>query len=274
MSGIDPCNIIGEVLGEPANQMRNPVNADYQCPFMNSRCKKSSQRIEGPYPVCSIFKTKVNAVENLIAVCPKRFLETTFIQDIVDHCWTGSKPKNFDFVHEVKMGNVGVVDVVVAELDATKSQVLNFVSVELQAIDITGTYEPAYSALLNGSSLSEKTTYGFNWANVRKRYITQLVSKGFYHHQWGTRIASVLQDHVFNYFQKQLQFDELEPSKSDIVFLVYKYTKSEVDGEFKYRLELDRVVGTSHSSLMMRALYSQPPPKEDFCNRILDKMNK
>ena len=30
----DPLTIIAEVLGEPADQMRNPVNAGYQCPFI------------------------------------------------------------------------------------------------------------------------------------------------------------------------------------------------------------------------------------------------
>ncbi len=37
---IDPTSIIIEILGEPSAEMRNPVNADYECPFINSRCVK------------------------------------------------------------------------------------------------------------------------------------------------------------------------------------------------------------------------------------------
>lgn len=272
MRGIDPCVIVGEILGQPSRDVGDLAKSSYQCPFMCSTCKKSSQKMVGPYPVCSIFKSGSGTVQDLIAVCPKRFLNTTFVSDIVKHCWSGIAPKNLQVAYEVKMGDVGTVDAVVADIDTSRNSVCQFVSVELQAVDITGSYFPAYSALLSNTSLENKPNYGFNWANVRKRYITQLVSKGFYHQQWGTRIASVVQDHIFNYFQSRLKFDELAPSKADIVFFVYKYQESRVGQTISYDFVLDKVVGTSHSSLMMRALYSETPPKSEFCDRIIQKV--
>lgn len=272
MAEIDPCSIVGEVLGKPASEGANPANAQYICPFINARCTKRSQRFVGSFPVCSIYRGS-QCTENLVCVCPKRFMATSFLQDVVEHCWTGTRPENLEYVPEVKMGGIGTVDYVIADLDNNRAVVNNFVSVELQAIDITGSYEPAYRALLDGKNLAEKPIYGFNWANVRKRYIAQLISKGFFHQQWGSKIVSVVQDHVFNYFGDKLGFDEIAVGRADIVFLVYRYERSEPSGE-RHNLVLDRVFGTSHSSLMMRSLYSQTPPRDEFCKRILARANR
>lgn len=38
------------------------------------------------------------------------------------------------------------------------------------------------------------------------------------------------------------------------------------------KLELDRVVGTSHNSLMMAQLYRKVPDKSEFCQKIIDKL--
>ncbi|MBX3176123.1 MAG: hypothetical protein KF886_02060 [Candidatus Hydrogenedentes bacterium] len=268
MPEVDPRDIIGEVLGVPPDGELLRESGGFQCPFTQSRCTKRSQRSKQPFPVCSVYRT-ARSIENLVAVCPKRLLASNFAFDIVEHCWSGAMPAKVEVVHEVKMADVGTVDAVVAEMSEDRNSVLNFVSVELQAVDITGSYSSAYDALASGTPLEKRPVYGFNWANVKKRYITQLVSKGFYHQQWQTRIASVLQDHVFNYFTEKLRFDEISPSRADIVFLVYKYAAAP-NGH--YNLSLDRVVGTSHSSLMMQALYSQTPPKSDFCRRIVEKL--
>jgi hypothetical protein len=201
MQSINPCHIIGEILGEPAHLMRNPVNAEYQCPFINSECTKRSQRFSGPYPVCSIYRSTKGITPpvagDLIAVCPKRFMQSSFIQDAVKYCWADKTISSLEFVHEIKMDELGTVDFVIADVDKEKHEIIDFISLELQAVDITGSYEPAYSALLNNEVMKKRPVYGFNWANVRKRYITQLIGKGFFHNQWGTSIVSVLQNHVF-----------------------------------------------------------------------------
>ena len=64
---VDPITIIGEILGEPAESMRNPVNAGYLCPYINSVCTKSGHHSEGPYPVCSIWRGEKKP--RLVSVC-------------------------------------------------------------------------------------------------------------------------------------------------------------------------------------------------------------
>ena len=266
-----PERIIGEVLGEPAAHQRSPVNAGYLCPFINSECTKRGHRLEGPYPVCSVWHSVKSP--RLMATCPQRFYQVDLVQDVVAHCWPGLAPENPRFAHEVYMEKFGTVDLVIADLDAEARQVNEFVSVELQAVDLGGTVEPAYSALLNHEPIVE-TTYGVNWANVRKRYMDQLVTKSFYHNRWGTRIVAVMQTPLYDYLRRHIQFDELATGPGavvDVFFLLYDYVEGWGEKE-GHTLVFDRVVGTSHSSLMMHTLYQNPPAKEVFAARILERL--
>jgi len=187
--------------------MRNPVNADYQCPFINSQCVKRAHKTGGPYPVCSVYWGK--SKKHPICVCPKRFYGVDFLNDIVAQCWKGPPPRNPQFAHEVKMAQFGTVDFVIADVDEKNATVRNFVSVELQAVDQTGSVDMAYHSILTNKELECRPSYGFNWANVRKRYIDQIITKGFFHHHWSTRIISVIQTPLYEKFREDLEFDEL-----------------------------------------------------------------
>jgi hypothetical protein len=86
----------------------------------------------------------------------------------------------------------------------------------------------------------------------------------------------VLQTELYESFRKFIQFDELEPKAgtANIVFMLYRYVPAPDKGDGAHRLVLDRVVGTSHNSLMMGSLYQRPPPKERFCERILATIDR
>lgn len=151
--------------------------------------------------------------------------------------------------------------------------VRQFVSVEMQAVDITGTVEPAYQAILNSlPSVPQRFSYGINWANVRKRYVSQLITKGFYHHHWGSRIIAVLQKATYDSIRTYISFDELPPDAggNTIIFMLYEYAKDPNSGE--YTLQLEKVVGTSHNSLMMASMYQTIPERQEFCKRIISRM--
>lgn len=274
---IEPERVIAEVLGEPAAEMRNPVRADFQCPFIHSTCTKTSHRIAGPFPVCTVFSRPTRANRSVlkpVCVCPKRLYGADLVRDIVEHCWPdGDPPLNPRVAYEVKMASFGNVDMVVADIDRVTGQVRNFVSVELQAVDITGSYEPAYQALTKDDPLVQ-VSYGFNWKNVQKRFVFQLINKGFYHHIWQTRIVAVVQTPLYERLHSAMQFDELPPDRggNTVVFMLYDYFP-DPNRPGASVLKLDRVVGTSHNSLMTSSLYGQVPPKEEFHQRILSNLS-
>ncbi len=266
----DSFDIICEILGQPARDMNNPVNEDYLCPFRNSVCTKRSHRINGPFPVCSVFrKRRTDKQPTPVAVCPRRLYAADIYNDVITTCWPGEKPVNPIVVHEIKMGNVGNVDMVIADLTDDRKGIKNFVSIELQAVDITGSYEPAYSAIVLDKELTTKPTYNFNYKNVEKRFIAQLINKGFYHHHWGTKIIAVVQDVIYENLKNSIDFPEVSLDRSNVVFMQYSMVLTDTFNGPRYEMKLKDVVGTTHNELMMSSLYQQAPPKKEFCDRIM-----
>lgn len=269
----DPETIIGEVLGRRAKKGDNPAAEEFRCPFIGSRCPKRSTNLpDQPYPVCTLWrnrKERRDPREDLIFVCPKRFYAVDFLKDVVTHCWPGEKPQNPLVAPEVKMAGFGNVDFVIADVAEDKT-VGRFLSVELQAIDITGSVFPAYSALLEARSLTKRPTFGLNWDNVYKRYITQLIRKGYFHHHWKSKIVAVIPDQVYRYIIERADFmrsSDVMNSNVNVIFMTY-CLEHDPDRPGEYRPSLVTVEGTSHSSLQNAILYKEPPPRADFCAQI------
>jgi hypothetical protein len=265
----NPENAIGEVLGLPARKGMDPADAGFRCPFLKRTCIKRSTALPGQqYPVCSIRTLR----EGLVCVCPKRFYAVDFLHEVIKHCWPGKKPPaNPKFAPEVKMKGFGNVDFVIADI-SLDGNIQQFLSVELQAIDITGSVMTAYSGLLKSEDLDRKPTYGLNWDNVYKRFVTQLIRKGYFHHHWGTKIVAVVQDVVYQYICKRFEFmrsSDVRGATTNIIFMAYRY-----DTGGKPRLVLDSVEGTSHSNLQQAVLYKEAPSRAAFCDQIKRSLNR
>jgi hypothetical protein len=69
------------------------------------------------------------------------------------------------------------VDWILARLDSS-GHLDEFVAVEVQSIDTTGNYQDARRGLLDPSRSIRSATAGFNWENVNKRILPQLIYKG------------------------------------------------------------------------------------------------
>ncbi len=262
--------------------MRDPAGAGYRCPFTEETCVKyfASKKKES-VPVCSVWKWGGKVKEGkperaqLVCVCPKRFREINILADVIKHCWSGPAPKNPALVREIKMGQkkdtIGNVDFVVADL-SDDGKVKEFISVELQAVDTTGSYVTAYAAHLKSELMAKRSGFGFNMANVYKRFVTQLIAKGYYHHHWKTKVVAVVQDVVFDDIYQRGKFQiSADARDSNIVFMVYKFVPDvKKPGHFVF--ELDRVVGTHHTNLQNAVLYKTPPSRQEFCEKIQSKL--
>jgi len=69
------------------------------------------------------------------------------------------------------------VDWVLAHLSA-EGDLINFVAVEVQSIDTTGNYREERETYLKEEAFAGKSTAGFNWENVNKRILPQIIYKG------------------------------------------------------------------------------------------------
>lgn len=276
----NPETIIGEVLGERALKGADPAAKAFQCPYINSPCTKRSQNLADnqPYPVCTIWKGNPAAPapgKDLICVCPKRFHAINFLSDVIEHCWPGPAPSNPRIASEVKMKGFGNVDFVIADVGAD-NQIGQFLSVELQAIDITGSVFPAYQALRAGNDLERRPTYGLNWDNVYKRYITQLIRKGYFHHHWKTKIVAVIQEQIYRNIVERAAFMRTTDVKGDdvnIIFMTYRFDH-DPERPGQYHPVLTTVEGTSHASLSQAILYKEAPTRDAFCGRISASMKR
>ena len=265
----DPTEVLGEILGRPAAKGFDPAAHDFICPFIGSKCTKRSASLGSePYPVCSI-RRNIGGAPARICVCPKRFYSIDLLTDIVGNCWPGEPPANPTIAREVKMTGFGNVDFVIADI-GQEGAITEFLSVELQAIDITGSVMPAYQALRADRIAERRPSYGLNWGNVYKRYITQLIRKGYFHHHWGTKIVAVMQDVVYDYICNWAEFmrsDDVKDSAVNIIFMAYRY-ENDPDNAGAQRLVLDTVEGTSHANLQQAVLYKEAPSRDAFCEQI------
>lgn len=273
----NPENAIGELLGRKAHKGFDPAASNYECPFIKSPCLKRSQQLANnePYPVCSLWKYKkpadgpLVAADDLVFVCPKRFYAVDFLTEVIKHCWPGEKPKNPRVAPEVKMAGFGNVDFVIADVK-DDGEIDQFLSVELQAIDITGSAFPAYQAMRAGQDLDKRPTYNFNWDNVYKRYITQLIRKGYFHHHWKSKIVAVIPEQVYQYIIGRADFmrsPDVRSPTTNIIFMTYRLEDDPTrPGEF--RPHIVTIEGTSHSNLQSAIMYHDAPQKEAFAARI------
>ena len=275
----DPAQAIAEVLGETAKPRIDPAERDFECPHIGLRCPKRSTNLgPEPYPVCALWKggeTPRIAERDLICVCPKRFYQVDWLDAVIEHCWPFDPPANPVVASEVKMKGFGNVDFVVADR-LPDGDIGNFLSVELQAIDITGSVYPAYTALREGRLLDRRPTYGFNWDNVYKRYITQLIRKGYFHHHWGTKIVAVIQDQIYQSVIDKADFmrsPDIANPTVNIIFMTYVF-EDDPDRPGQFRPRLKRVEGTSHANLQAAILYTEAPSKEVFKRRVGEALER
>ncbi len=192
----------------------------------------------------------------------------------MDLVWPGKPYDELSVSNEVTMRGFGRVDHVISEI--RDGEIDKFVSVELQSIDFNGSVWPVYDAMRNGEIVDKRPSAGPNWKNVSKRYINQLISKGFFHHHWGTKIYAAIQDKVYDYFRKDADFptfsDHTDP-RLNVVFLIYELRDDPV-GKHRGVISLKKVEATHHSNLQNAVLYKSTPEKSAFERAILGSLNR
>lgn len=170
------------------------------CPFIKNECQKtlSDNSISG---ACTLQPKKGSPV----ICCPNRLYANDYesLKNIAKavfgnncdlypgHKIQSVKPKpnrcriavfGKRWGKELRLPNRGrsggyFVDWVLAKLDDT-GNLKEFVAVEVQSIDTTGNYQKERNAYLRGEIFNDWSTAGFNWENVNKRILPQLIYKG------------------------------------------------------------------------------------------------
>ncbi len=219
------------------------------CPFIEKACTKTNHDQTITYGTCSVTSPYGDCI-----ICPNRMYESRYasLRRVVHDAFGDG----FEFLtyeeyiprrnevaecivalgqtsgREVKLGTSLSMDWVLAKVD--NGELIEYVGIEVQSIDITGNYRDnwyAYKNLTSSDTLIPKSGHGMNWANVHKRLIPQLIRKGLIYSR-STLVKSglyfLLPDIVYRKFENVIGTDiPLVNTNAPDVLTVHTYSLSE-----------------------------------------------
>lgn len=166
------------------------------CPFLKDKCTKQF-RDAAKSGACTV----AQKTSGPVICCPNRLYGNgyRFLKDISNKAFGGDYPlvsgnemntrerecvavfgKRWGKELRLpKRGGKGAyfVDWILAKVNAGRG-LEEFVAIEVQSIDTTGSYRSERDAYINGGEFEGSSNAGLNWENVNKRILPQLIYKG------------------------------------------------------------------------------------------------
>jgi Restriction endonuclease NotI len=243
---------LGEVFGFPIDNKTARAKRyrdNKLCPYNNivSNCTKNS--IEFPLGVCSL-----NHKGKQVIISPIRFREDwTIISDAANFIF--DKKATWTHVGEVRLKDkhgksAGNIDYVLVSYD-NKGRVVDFGSLEVQAVYISGNLTGPFTAYLENPSAAFSWTQAFKYpkpdylSSSRKRLIPQIIAKGSILKQWNKKQVVALQTSFYNTLPALPEFDK---SESDFAFFLYDLMPDKITKILS--LKLQRIVYTKFASAL------------------------
>ena len=204
-----------ELFGKPTE--KKGVNwpkivAEQHCIYANKRCYKVRKSDpETSIGTCTVLYGKQ---PEPIIICPTRLIERGQIFTDCFHLLTTHEPGNeLHIVPEVSIPG-GSVDYFLVSVKNDK--VKDFVGIELQTLDTTGTVWPERQRLLkelgiprNDDAESSDKPYGMNWKMTAKTILVQMHHKVQTFEHVHKKLVLVIQDKLLAYMSREFKFDHL-----------------------------------------------------------------
>jgi hypothetical protein len=266
---------LGEVFGFPINNESDRAKRyrdNKLCPYNNiiSNCTKNS--IEFPLGVCSLYHK-----DKQVIICPIRFREDwTIISDAANFIFDSKA--TWTHVGEVRLKDkhgksAGNIDYVLVSYD-DKGRVLDFGSLEVQAVYISGNLTGPFTAYLENPSPDFSWTQAFKYpkpdylSSSRKRLIPQIIAKGSILKQWNKKQVVALQTSFYNTLPTLPEFDQAE---SDFAFFLYDL---EPDNKTKVlSLKLQRVIYTKFENALEQIAKFEAGSISQFTEMLQKKLD-
>ena len=210
------------------------------CPYLDRKCiKVRKSQPEVSIGSCSVLYGKG---KRPIIICPFRLLERRQVFIDCLHLLTVHEPGNeLHIVPEVSIPG-GSVDYFLTSVRDGK--VKDFVGVELQTLDTTGTVWPARQKYLQDVGVNvvkeeaaSYKTYGMNWKMTAKTILIQLHHKVQTFEAINKHLVLVIQDFLLEYLRKEFQFSHLTESRMGDPMHLHAYGMA-VQKNLLYRLDL------------------------------------
>lgn len=209
-------NKITELFGHAA-RADSPLNwskivAEQQCPYLSRKCLKN--RKSQPAIAIGTCTVRYGREDESIIICPYRMLERRQVFTDCLHLLTSHQPGNeLHVVGEVAIPG-GSVDYFL--VSAKERKVMDFVGIEFQTLDTTGTVWPERQRFLAivGLKVPKRDTgnpksFGMNWKMTAKTILVQLHHKIQTFEHINKHLALVIQDRLIEYMQREFSFGHL-----------------------------------------------------------------
>lgn len=226
--------LFGLSTQKPAVDWKQVVK-DQHCVYANKRCykvRKSDPEIS--IGTCTVLYGKE---PEPVIICPTRLIERGQIFTDCFHLLTTHEPGNeLHIVSEVSIPG-GSVDYFL--VSARDGKVKDFVGIELQTLDTTGTVWPERQRLLkeldvdrSDDAENSDKPYGMNWKMTAKTILVQMHHKVQTFEHVHKKLVLVIQDKLLAYMTKEFKFDHLKnPARIGDSMHLHAYSVNRVESK-------------------------------------------
>lgn len=222
-----------------------------RCPYLGRRCIK----VRKSNPEISIGSCTVNygLIPKPIIICPFRLLERRQVFTDCLHLLTLHEPGNeLHVIPEISVPG-GNIDYFLVSANGKK--IRDFVGIELQTLDTTGTVWPDRQRFLmeqglevNQADADSSKGFGMNWKMTSKTILVQL------HHKIGTfenlnkHLVLVIQDNLMDYMKREFRFDHLNTGLLGDSMHIHSYSLKSDESDL-YSLKLNGRYSTDEDGI-------------------------
>lgn len=212
-----------ELFGRSTSDRRldwQSIVEEQQCPFDHKKCFKTRKsEPEVSIGTCTVAYGKS---QDPVIICPKRLLDRQRIFIDCMHLLTKHQPGNdYHLLPEISVPG-GSVDFVLASANGNK--VVDFVGIELQTLDTTGTVWPARQQFLEelGFDIEQppRKSYGMNWKMTAKTILVQMNHKAETFESVNRHLVLVIQNPLLTYIRKEFRLSHFT-SPADVTDTVH-----------------------------------------------------
>ena len=233
--------LFGQSVAKPSVNW-NKVVTGQQCVYANKKCYKV--RKSDPDTAIGSCTVLYGREPEPIIICPTRLIERRQIFTDCFHLLTTHEPGNeLHIISEVSIPG-GSVDYFL--VSAKDGKVKDFVGIELQTLDTTGTIWPERQRLLKELGVSRNDdgedsdkTFGMNWKMTAKTILVQMHHKIHTFEHVNKKLVLVVQDRLLNYMSREFKFDHLRNPASigDSMHLHSYRMDAQADKSYKLRMQ-------------------------------------
>lgn len=233
------------------------------CPYLERSCVKTRKsQPETAIGTCSVAYGGQNVI-----ICPHRLLEWRQVFLDCLHLLTRHEPGNeLHVIAEVSIPG-GSVDYVLAS--ARDEKIVDFVGIELQTLDTTGSVWSERQDFLRqrGLLVAEEMpkTFGMNWKMTAKTILVQLHHKIETFEHLGRHLALVIQTPLEAYMRREFNFAHVGQAKLGDSLHVHAYDLEHENAG--YRLRLGQRWSTDAAGIA-RALGLQNEARVEFAELV------